>query len=269
MPQPPGASTPSTPSATPSAPSAGAPSELEVLEPEPVASNSDSDSDSETDAASGGETSADADASSATGGADAEQIAEAGGGPVGSEGASGSVGAAGPEGMQPGTAGSGTSALDERLEASLEGFEGELAGQMTILASVSPPPGSEDELEEGAGSNGEESDDPPLDQTGDAPGLVLVNDPSMLPPSAGERAARGATATSGTIGEEGLGGAGSRREGSSNSAMVSSRVPSDIGDGSDDDVVSRQIREAAMNESDPVLREKLWQEYRNYKKSLR
>jgi hypothetical protein len=26
------------------------------------------------------------------------------------------------------------------------------------------------------------------------------------------------------------------------------------------------LREAAMSESDPELREKLWQEYRNYKK---
>ena len=34
---------------------------------------------------------------------------------------------------------------------------------------------------------------------------------------------------------------------------------------SDDDVVARQIREAAMDESDPVLKEKLWEEYRRYK----
>lgn len=44
-------------------------------------------------------------------------------------------------------------------------------------------------------------------------------------------------------------------------------VPADIPDGSDDDVVARQLREAATNETDPELREKLWQEYRNYKKS--
>jgi hypothetical protein len=44
-------------------------------------------------------------------------------------------------------------------------------------------------------------------------------------------------------------------------------VPADIPDGKDDDVVARQLREAAMNEKDPELREKLWQEYRDYKKS--
>jgi hypothetical protein len=43
-------------------------------------------------------------------------------------------------------------------------------------------------------------------------------------------------------------------------------VPEDVGDGSDDDVVARQIREAAEREKDPELREKLWDEYRKYKK---
>jgi hypothetical protein len=33
-------------------------------------------------------------------------------------------------------------------------------------------------------------------------------------------------------------------------------------------VVARQLREAATAEKDPVLREKLWDEYRKYKASL-
>ena len=41
--------------------------------------------------------------------------------------------------------------------------------------------------------------------------------------------------------------------------------PADIPDGDDDDVVARQLREAAMREPDPMLREKLWDEYRKYK----
>lgn len=40
--------------------------------------------------------------------------------------------------------------------------------------------------------------------------------------------------------------------------------PPDIPNGRDDDVVARQLREAAMAESDPELREALWDEYRNY-----
>ena len=41
-------------------------------------------------------------------------------------------------------------------------------------------------------------------------------------------------------------------------------VPEDVGDGANDDVVARQLREAAMAETDPELREKLWDEYRRY-----
>ena len=43
------------------------------------------------------------------------------------------------------------------------------------------------------------------------------------------------------------------------------RVPPDVGNGSNDDIVARQLREAAMKEEDPELREKLWDEYRTYK----
>jgi hypothetical protein len=36
----------------------------------------------------------------------------------------------------------------------------------------------------------------------------------------------------------------------------------------DDDIVARQLREAAENETDPALKEKLWKEYEAYKKGL-
>ena len=41
--------------------------------------------------------------------------------------------------------------------------------------------------------------------------------------------------------------------------------PAGIPAGDDDDVVARQLREAAMREPDPAIREKLWNEYRKYK----
>ena len=50
-------------------------------------------------------------------------------------------------------------------------------------------------------------------------------------------------------------------------APVPSDVPADIPDGRDDDIVARQLREAAMKEMDPELRERLWEEYRKYKQS--
>jgi hypothetical protein len=40
-------------------------------------------------------------------------------------------------------------------------------------------------------------------------------------------------------------------------------------DEEDDDIVARQLREAAENETDPELKEKLWKEYEEYKKNTR
>jgi hypothetical protein len=66
----------------------------------------------------------------------------------------------------------------------------------------------------------------------------------------------GATAAGRTVNGPGIGGNGSEEE--------TFPVPEDIPSGRDDDVVARQLREAAMREPDPELREKLWDEYRNY-----
>ena len=44
--------------------------------------------------------------------------------------------------------------------------------------------------------------------------------------------------------------------------------PEDIPDGQDDDIVARQLREAATSEQDPELKEKLWEEYKKYKTGI-
>ncbi len=64
----------------------------------------------------------------------------------------------------------------------------------------------------------------------------------------------------------GLGGA-SRPGGSAEMPRDTAKYPppANIPSGSDDDVVARQLREAAMREPDPAIREKLWDEYRKYK----
>ena len=46
-------------------------------------------------------------------------------------------------------------------------------------------------------------------------------------------------------------------------------VPPDIPDGDGDDVVARQLREAAEKETSPELKAKLWEEYRRYKTAKR
>ncbi len=55
---------------------------------------------------------------------------------------------------------------------------------------------------------------------------------------------------------------GSRKGGSGASADDRHRT-----DYEDDDIVARQLREAAENETDPELKEKLWKEYEEYKKN--
>ncbi len=62
---------------------------------------------------------------------------------------------------------------------------------------------------------------------------------------------------------------GDNRQGDyQNQSGDNSNLPPDIGDGSDDDIVARQLREAAIAEQDPDLKEKLWDEYRKYKQGV-
>jgi hypothetical protein len=45
---------------------------------------------------------------------------------------------------------------------------------------------------------------------------------------------------------------------------IKARTPEDIPDLVSEDIVARQLREAALTEDDPELRERLWEEYRSY-----
>ena len=45
---------------------------------------------------------------------------------------------------------------------------------------------------------------------------------------------------------------------------IRERTPDDIPVLVDDDIIARQLREAALAEEDPELRERLWEEYRKY-----
>jgi hypothetical protein len=45
---------------------------------------------------------------------------------------------------------------------------------------------------------------------------------------------------------------------------IQARTPDDIPDLVSEDIVAKQLREAALAETDPELRERLWEEYRSY-----
>ena len=98
----------------------------------------------------------------------------------------------------------------------------------------------------------------------------------QLPSSATTSASTGNEAVGGFEeggGEVGVystgGGMGGASRAGDNTEIPSNTVkyppPANIPSGNDDDVFARQLREAAMREPDPTIREKLWDEYRNYK----
>ena len=232
-------------------------SELEVLEPEESeVADSDAEPTWEEEAESGGESGGE------------ESLAESSdSAAAGSAGASGGESAEGSEAEQMASATGGRpgggspigteESLDAELNSSLEIFEGEMERTITVLASGDPADGESSGPAGGAG--GAEEEGGPFDQTGQGAELVLVNgDPSLLP---GSQDSDGQTGDVPVGGRPGL-------EGGVAANDATPRVPGDVGDGQDDDVVARQIREAAVNEDDPGLREKLWEEYRNYKRSI-
>ena len=62
-----------------------------------------------------------------------------------------------------------------------------------------------------------------------------------------------------------VGGGMGGRSGGAPDAPAVYEIPEDIPSDNDDDIVARQLREAAMREPDPDIREALWNEYRKYK----
>lgn len=81
--------------------------------------------------------------------------------------------------------------------------------------------------------------------------------------------ASGQTQTTTGRGDAGGGMSGRRSGQGSSGSGRRGGVPRDIPDGDDDDVVARQLREAAEKETSPELKEKLWEEYRRYKQGTR
>lgn len=174
-----------------------------------------------------------------------------GGGPASSSG-----GDAGSDG-QPGETGNGDSleGLDEALDESLEDFD------ETVLSegSRSSAGGSQaiDILSPSGTSGGIDSDEP-LFEEASIDGIAEGN------ASIEERAAEGAPpGTDGNADQavEQIGNNSATQQ--ADSEIIP--IPDDIDDGQGDDIVLRQIRDAASRERDPVLREKLWDEYRRIK----
>lgn len=174
---------------------------------------------------------------------------EGGSATTGEGGAYGTVGSVGerepgPGGMTDVPGGGGQGSLDEEFERSLGDFDDSLLEEQQKVAEVSRDTGA---FESGGGQGG---------------GVGL-----------GEQAGEAGEGTGGTVGvvNNSAGGAGGsmRQEPGSvdqlTKEQIGERTPEDIPSGVDDDIVAKQLREAALAEEDPELRERLWDEYRAYK----
>ena len=145
--------------------------------------------------------------------------------------------------------------LDAELDDSIAVFDGMILGERAKVRDIEDEYGETD-LPGKTGSN------EPLFEEGDVSeggfGDDELTQPGTVPEPPGST-----TGSSGTVSGNQKTGGSSGPQGET--ASTSNGIPDDIPDGSDDDIVARQIREAAMKEKDPVLKKKLWDEYRKYK----
>ena len=145
--------------------------------------------------------------------------------------------------------------LDAELATGLADFDERLLREQERVKAAAPRSAPGGDTGSGAGENGNGGN------RGDDTGGDGER-PAEDGRKAGETEAGGAPATGGTSSPAGGGPVKTPRPGAT-------RQPPGIPDGSHDDVVARQLREAAEKETDPELQKKLWEEYRKYKQGTR
>ncbi len=158
--------------------------------------------------------------------------------------------------------------IDKQFDISLGVFDGHIRDEQAVIAGQRSGQGGSgsganagsagEEAGSGDGSDGEGKE-------GDGQGQGQGGEQGQGQGQQGQGSGQGAGSTGSSQGGSGTGGGGGVGGGGKGGGGPNT-VPADIPDGSDDDVVARQLREAAMAETDPELREKLWEEYRLYKK---
>ena len=131
---------------------------------------------------------------------------------------------------------------------SLGVFDKEIAGERIVIASSGEGPG---------GMSGQESADAAAVQSGVMDGVMESGDMANAT-EIGSSDQNRQDATS-QESDEDADATGNEAE------QAKERIPEDIPmDGTGEDVIARQIREAAIQEDDPLIREALWDEYRKH-----
>jgi hypothetical protein len=199
------------------------------------------------------------------------------GGGGGGGGAVGGGGVRGLGGQMPGTGGAGAGGADSAdCGAGLPGGVGGMEGTGECAGGVGQIPG-ETEAERKARLEGE------LDKSVGGFDEVLAEEQREISTVGRDTEGFGGGGAGGrggvglgkqaTGGIEGTGEVG-RPEGAGSGSTpsidglseeeIAKRTPDDIPDLVSEDIVAKQLKEAALAEEDPVLRERLWEEYRNY-----
>ena len=139
-----------------------------------------------------------------------------------------------------GSGGSGDSELDQELSESIAVFEGKILDARREVLETTPPPTSAENIPGVAilGGSSESDENDPGAEEGSLDQDVIVQQGRM--PNAGEVA----------------------------DANMPESVPDDIPSPQGDDIVAQQLREAAVAETNPELKAKLWDEYKKYKAGL-
>ncbi len=161
---------------------------------------------------------------------------------------------------------------DQVLNESMGDFDGTIAGEREVLAKSGGA-----EAKSAGGREQRDSESVRDAGTGQGGMAGLPGSESASGGAAGAAGGAGggqsgdtADQQAGSQGSQAGGGSGSTSTERSGDKNASDRdganvanIPDDIPiDGSGDDMVAEQIREMAMQEQDPVLREALWEEYR-------
>jgi hypothetical protein len=144
-------------------------------------------------------------------------------------------------GMPARTAAERQADLDGKLDASLNSFDEKLRSEQQRTASERDSGASaraDDAVVDATSSGERDQDDIRRDRSGDLQSDGLQKEAGEQGPDSNRSSGGGADAKP---------------------------IPSGV----DDDIIARRLRRAAENETDPELREKLWDEYRDYKENTK
>ncbi|MCC6201753.1 MAG: hypothetical protein IT494_01955 [Gammaproteobacteria bacterium] len=176
------------------------------------------------------------------------------------------TGTPGQPGMPSGRPGGTIGDADRALDKSLEGFDGIIMDEQREARAKQQAAGSSEEeatagrgptaMADASSESGAAEAGTDVAMRSDQPAM-----PSSRARSASSKGSAGARDTAGRTDAEQAGSAGGE---DGTDPTAASKIPDDIEPVDNTDIVGRQIREAALAESDPALQAKLWEELRRH-----